>query len=75
MEKVQVSGSLTSIGGAPLLEAGIQGVGFMMLPEWMVMSHILDDPNTKPVIRAFIDHLLTALKRDEGPTILNSREH
>lgn len=86
-EKVQVSGNLTSIGGTPLLEAGIQGVGLMMLPEWMVASHInsgalvsvmekwepslyeggsgdvyvvyLDDPNTKPAIRAFIDHLLT----------------
>jgi DNA-binding transcriptional LysR family regulator len=92
MEKVQVSGNLTSIGGTPLLEAGIQGVGILMLPEWMVAPHInsgalvsvvgewepslyedgsgdvfavyLDDPNTKPVIRAFIDHLLAALKRD-----------
>lgn len=87
--KVQVSGNLTSIGGTPLLEAVIEGIGLVMLPEWMVMSHInsgilirvmgkwvpslyeggsgdvfavyLDDPNTKPVIRAFIDHLLTFL--------------
>lgn len=85
-EKIQVSGSLASIGGTPLLEAGIQGVGLIMLPEWMVAHHInagalvvvldkwepslyaggsgdvyavyLDDPNTKPVIRSFIDHLL-----------------
>lgn len=39
-EKIQVSGNLTSIGGTPLLEAGIQGVGLMMLPEWMVAPHI-----------------------------------
>lgn len=91
VEKVQVSGNLTSVGGAPLLEAGIQGVGLVMLPEWMVSPHIdsgalvkvmakwevslyeggsgdvfavyLDDPNTKPVIRAFIEQLLASLKR------------
>ena len=85
-EKIQVSGNLASVGGTPLLEAGIQGVGLIMLPEWMVAHHInagalvavldkwepslyaggsgdvyavyLDDPNTKPVIRSFIDHLL-----------------
>jgi DNA-binding transcriptional LysR family regulator len=96
--KVQVSGNLTSIGGTPLLEAGIQGVGILMLPEWMVASHInsgalvnvmkkwepslyedgsgdvfavyLDDPNTKPVIRAFIDHLQIALKQDGLERIL-----
>ena len=39
-EKVQVSGNLISIGGTPLLEAGIQDAGLMMLPEWMVASHI-----------------------------------
>lgn len=88
-QKVQVSGSLMSIGGTPLLEAGIQGAGLIMLPEWMVASYIhsgvlvgvlekwepsiyqsgsggvyavyLDDPKTKPIIRSFIDHLLTFL--------------
>ena len=88
-EKVQVKGNLSSIGGTPLMEAGLQGVGVMMLPEWMVASHInsgvlltvmekwkpslyeggsgdvyavyLDDPNTKPAIRSFIDHLLASL--------------
>lgn len=88
-EKVRVSGSLTSVGGTPLLEAGIQGLGLMMLPQWMVASHInsgamvsvmkkwkpslyaggsgdvyavyLDDPNTKPTIRSFIDYLLASL--------------
>lgn len=88
-EKVQVSGNLRSIGGTPLLDAGIQGGGLMMLPEWMVASPInagdlvrvmekwepslyaggngdvyavyLDDPNTMPVIRSFIDHLLASL--------------
>lgn len=88
-QKVQVSGNLTSIGGTPLLEAGIQGAGLMMLPEWMVAPHInsgvlvgvmekwepslyeggsgdvyavyLNDPNTQPVIRSFIDHLLASL--------------
>jgi len=88
-EKVQVGGNLTSIGGTPLLEAGLQGVGFMMLAEWMVLPHInsgtlvnvlekwepslyegssgdvyavyIDDPNTKPLIRSFIDHLLASL--------------
>ncbi len=87
-QKVQVSGNLMSVGGTPLLEAGIQGAGLMMLPEWMVASYInsgalvgvmeqwepslyegssgdvyavyLDDPNTKPVIRSFIDHLLAS---------------
>lgn len=87
-QKVQVSGNLTSVGGTPLLEAGIQGAGLMMLPEWMVASYVysgvlvgvmekwepslyeggsgdvyavyLDDPNTKPVIRSFIDHLLAS---------------
>jgi DNA-binding transcriptional LysR family regulator len=87
-EKVQVNGNLSSIGGTPLLEAGMQGVGVMMLPEWMVAPHIdsgalvgvmgkwepslyegssggvyavyLDDPNTKPAIRSFIDHLLAS---------------
>ena len=39
-EKVQVSGNLISIGGTPLLEAGIQDAGLMMLPEWMVAPHI-----------------------------------
>lgn len=88
-QKVQVSGNLTSVGGTPLLGAGMQGAGLMMLPEWMVASHInsgalvgvmekwepslyeggsgdvyavyLEDPNTKPVIRSFIDHLLMSL--------------
>lgn len=87
--KVQVSGNLSSVGGTPLLEAGLQGVGLIMLPEWMVASHInagtligllekweprlyedgsgdvyavyLDDPNSKPAIRSFIDHLLASL--------------
>lgn len=89
MEKVRVSGNLTSVGGTPLVEAGIQGLGLMMLPQWMVASHInsgamvsvmkkwkpslyaggsgdvyavyLDDPNTKPAIRSFIDYLLASL--------------
>ena len=89
VEKVQVSGNLTSVGGSPLLAAGIQGVGLMMLPAWMVASHInsgalvgvmekwepslyeggsgdvyavyLDNANTKPVIRSFIDHLIPSL--------------
>ncbi len=88
-QKIQVTGSLTSVGGTPLLEAGILGVGLVMLPGWMVASHVntgdlvrvmeawepslyeggsghvyavyLDDPNTKPVIRSFIDHLLASL--------------
>lgn len=89
VEKVQVHGNLKSVGGSPLLEAGIQGIGLMMLPAWMVASYIhsgtlvgvmekwepslyeggsgdvyavyLNNPNTKPVIRSFIDHLLTPL--------------
>ncbi len=89
VEKVRVRGNLTSIGGTPLLEAGIQGLGLMILPGWMVASHIksgavlsvmekwepslyvggssdvyavyLDDPNTKPAIRSFINHLLASL--------------
>ena len=88
-EKIQVRGNLLSVGGTPLLEAGIQGVGIVMLPTWMAASHIdsgdlvgvmeewepslyegssgdvyaiyLDDPNTKPAIRAFIDHLFVTL--------------
>lgn len=39
-QKVQVSGNLTSLSGTPLLEAGIQGAGLMMLPEWMVASYV-----------------------------------
>lgn len=89
LEKVQVKGNLTSIGGTPLLEAGLQGVGIMMLAEWILAPHLeagtlvrilepwesnlyegnnadvyaiyLNDPNTKPAIRSFIDHLLAAL--------------
>lgn len=88
-EKVQVRGNLKSVGGTPLLEAGIQGIGLMMLPAWMVASYIrsgalvgvmekwepslyeggsgdvyavyLDNPNTKPAIRSFIDHLLAPI--------------
>ncbi len=34
--KVQVRGNLTSIGGSPLLDASLRGVGLAMLPEWML---------------------------------------
>lgn len=89
VEKIQVSGNLTSVGGTPLLEAAIHGVGLVLLADWMVACHInagnlvnlmekwepslyengsgdvyavyLDNPNTKPVIRAFLDHLLVSL--------------
>jgi DNA-binding transcriptional LysR family regulator len=40
VEKVQVSGNLSSMGGTPLLEAGIQGVGVVMLSEWMLAPHV-----------------------------------
>ncbi len=89
VEKIQVSGNLTSGGGTPLLEAAIHGVGLVLLAEWIVGCHInagnlinlmeqwepslyengssdvyavyLDNPNTKPAIRAFLDHLLVSL--------------
>lgn len=89
VQKIHVSGNLTSMGGTPLLEAGLRGVGLVMLLDWMVAPHIkagelvsvmetwepslyeggsgdvyaiyLDDPNTKPVIRSFIDHMLASL--------------
>ena len=36
--KVQVRGNLTSIGGSPLLDASVRGVGLAMLPAWMLRS-------------------------------------
>lgn len=34
--KVRVSGSLSSLGGAPLLEGARRGLGIALLPEWML---------------------------------------
>ena len=38
--KVQVSGNLVSSGGTPLLEAAKQGLGIMMMSEWMVKEQL-----------------------------------
>ena len=39
-EKVQVKGNLSSIGGTPLLEAALQGVGITTLSNWVVAPYI-----------------------------------
>jgi DNA-binding transcriptional LysR family regulator len=38
--KVPVGGNLSSIGGTPLLEAALQGVGLTLLPAWMAETHL-----------------------------------
>lgn len=38
--KVNISGNLSATGGYPLLEAAKQGVGYLMIPQWMVKSDL-----------------------------------
>lgn len=40
VEKTQVKGNLSSVGGTPLLEAALQGVGITMLSDWVVAPYI-----------------------------------
>ncbi len=61
-KKISVTGNLISKGGSPLLSAGLQGSGVLLLSDWMVKPYI----DSKKLVKVLPDWTVTQSEQGSG---------